>query len=191
MYRVPALHDVEHAQRIDGQHLHAALGVVVEDRGKVGRDGGDIRGPLRQGGRHLIGGGRNSKMIDVTRGNYILVFLFQLVSEFFDRFTIGHHLDHAHGGRAFQGHNIDIKRIHRFLRGPWLRHLGGRTARTGRFRGAGIPGGGAARQQRGGQGQDAEQREQFFHTVFPFNLFLILCLRDDRAVLPAKDDLQP
>ena len=148
MYCVPALHDVEHAQRIDGQHLHAALGVVVEDRGKVGRDGGDIRGPLRQGGRHLIGGGGDIKVIVVVCDRSTVRFI--------------HELHHAHCGGALQGHHVDVDRIGR------LCHVGWRAARTRRFRGAGIPGGGAACQQRGRQGQDTEQREQFFHTVVPF-----------------------
>ena len=84
MNAVVGIHDVEHAQRIDGQHLYGALRVVVERGGEVGGDGGDIRAPLNEGGRHLVDGA------DDVKGA---------------RAGLLHHLHHAHGGRAFEGHD--------------------------------------------------------------------------------------
>ena len=37
------LHHIQHAQRVHGHHLDAAIGLLVEGRGQIGRDGGHIQ----------------------------------------------------------------------------------------------------------------------------------------------------
>lgn len=64
---IAALYDVKHTQGVDGQHLHAALGVVIEDGSQIGRDRSKIRSPLGQSGGDLIGGRGDAEVIVVVR----------------------------------------------------------------------------------------------------------------------------
>ena len=54
LHGVAALDDVEHAEGVDGQHLHPALGVVVEHGGQVRGHGRDVHIALHEVGRHLV-----------------------------------------------------------------------------------------------------------------------------------------
>ena len=78
-------HHVENAQRVDGQHLHLALRVVIEHGGQIGGHGGDIDLALHQLGGDLVDGGSNAEII---AGGFI-----------------GHQLAQAHGGGALHGHH--------------------------------------------------------------------------------------
>ena len=104
---IAALYDVKHTQGVDGQHLHAALGVVIEDGSQIGRDRSKIRSPVGQSGGDLIGGRGDAEVIVV-------------VGEF-ARVCLAHEFHHAHGSRPLEGHHIDIHRSSRLLLGRSFR----------------------------------------------------------------------
>ena len=153
---VAAFHDVKHTQGIDGQHPHAALGIVVEDGGQIGRYGGKIRGPLGQSGGDLIGDRGDAEVVVVV-GEFACV-------------RLAHEFHHAHGSGALEGHHIHIHWSRCFLRSCGFRLRYGRRSRLRAIRrciGVAVPAG-ASGQKCGRQGQRAKQREQLFHRYMFF-----------------------
>ena len=63
---VAKLADVQHAQRVDGNDAHGALGLVVEHGGQVCRHGGNVHLGLGNERAHLIGGGHDAEGVVVV-----------------------------------------------------------------------------------------------------------------------------
>ena len=82
--------DVQHAQRVDGDHLHRAVGVVVQHAGQVRGHAGHVRLALDKQRRHLVHGGD-----DVETGALVL----------------GHQLDQSHGRGPLQRHDPKVRAL--------------------------------------------------------------------------------
>ena len=116
LHAVAIFNNVEHAERIDGQNLHAAVGIVIEHRSQIGWHGRDVCFPLDQRCRNLISSSRDAEIIIV-------------VGEF-AALRIVHKFHHAHRSRSFQRHDVDIHRIGCFFSGARL--IGSSAARSRR-----------------------------------------------------------
>ena len=88
LHALAVLHDVEHAERIDRQHLDRALGLAVEHGGEVCGHAGHVKLALDQRGRHFVGRARKGKGIVIAARLAALAVL--------------HQLDKAHGRGAFE-----------------------------------------------------------------------------------------
>ena len=84
MYGIAVLDDIKDTERIDCEHLHAAVRLVVEHACKVRRNCGDIHLTLYQFCADLIRG--SGKFKRIGRGRSAVV--------------ITHHFYHSHGGRS-------------------------------------------------------------------------------------------
>ena len=84
---IALLHDVEDAQRVDGHDLDAAVRLLVEGRGEVGRDSGHVEFALDELRHDLIGSAVELQVI-VEGSSAVLLHAQQV--------------DEAHGGGAFQ-----------------------------------------------------------------------------------------
>ena len=65
-----ARHNVQHAQRVDVDDLHRALGLVVEHARHVGRHQGNVDIALNHLGHDLVGCGADRKVELVVRGTF-------------------------------------------------------------------------------------------------------------------------
>ena len=90
---VAKLADVQHAQRVDGDDAHGALGLVVEHGGQVCRHRGNVHLGLCDERAHLVGGGQ-----DLERP----VLVGQVAG-----IGLAHEADQAHGRRALEGGGAD------------------------------------------------------------------------------------
>ena len=90
---VSQLADVEHAQRVDGDDVHAALGLVVEHAREVCRHGGHVHLGLCDERGDLVGGGQ-----DLERP----VLVGQVAGV-----GLAHEAHQAHGRRALEGGGAD------------------------------------------------------------------------------------
>ena len=161
---VAVLHDIQHAQGVDGQHLHRAVGLAVQHGGQVGGHAGHVQVALDEGGGHLVGGTGQGEFVGIAGGYHILLALHHLIG----RVAQTHQLHQSHGGGAFQGGNSEMSNVCLCT----IRCFGRRFFRLGRFlrllRFGGLL---AAGSQGQGQGQRQAQRQQFFLPVHGFSSF--------------------
>ena len=92
---VAALHDVEHAQRVDGQHLNLSFRVVVKHGGQIRRHGGNVRLALDQLRGNLVHRGSNRDIVGVAVHRAAL--------------GLVHQLHHAHRRRALQRRHAHVR----------------------------------------------------------------------------------
>ena len=64
LHALAVFHNVEHTQRVDRQHLHRALGLVVQHGGEVRGHAGHVQLALDERGRHLVGGAGEREVIE-------------------------------------------------------------------------------------------------------------------------------
>ena len=100
---VTLFHHIQHAQRVDGQHLDAAVGLLVEGCRQVGRDGRHVQIPLDELWHDLIG--RTIELQVVIHGGGAVL-------------LHGEQMDQTHGGGAFQARDAEGLGRQRFCRGP-------------------------------------------------------------------------
>ena len=93
---VAVLHDIQHAQGVDGQHLHRAVGLAVQHGGQVGRHAGHVQVALDEGRGHLVGGTGQGEFVGIAGGYHILLALHHLIG----RVAQTHQFHQAHGGGA-------------------------------------------------------------------------------------------
>ena len=85
-------HDVEHAARVEREHLHGAVGLVVERGGGVRRQGGDVGRAVDERGGGVARVGLDGEVV-AQRGRAGL--------------AVGHELGHAEAGRAVERDDVD------------------------------------------------------------------------------------
>ena len=85
-------HHVQHAQRIQGQHLHGAAGLVVHHAGGVGGQGRNVHAAADKGGGNVAGVG--------LHGNVVVQGCFALGG-------LADKLGHAEAGGAVERHDAD------------------------------------------------------------------------------------
>ena len=90
MDAVALFHHIQHAQRVHGHHLDAAIGLLVEGRGQIGRDGGHIQFTLDELGHDLVRCTVELQVV-VLAGLAAALHIQQI--------------DQAHGGGALQARN--------------------------------------------------------------------------------------
>ena len=88
LHALAVFHNVEHAERIDRQHLDLALRLIVEHGGEVRGHAGHVELALDERGRHLVGRAREGKGIVIAARLTAL--------------TVAHELHKAHGGRPLE-----------------------------------------------------------------------------------------
>ena len=166
LHRFPIFHDIQHAQGIDGQHLHGAAGLAIQHGGQIGGDTGHVQLPLDEGGGHLVGGTGQREGVKIA---HLTLVGFGRAQQGADRFIIVlHQLHKAHSSRAFQCGNSEMGSVCLCT----IRRFDRRFFRLGRFlrllRFGGLL---AAGSQGQGQGQRQPQRQQFFLPVHGFSSF--------------------
>ena len=116
LHALAVFHNVEHTQRVDRQHLHRALGLVVQHGGKVRGHTSHVQLALDERGRHLVGGAGEGEVIErPVRGGG----------------RVAHELDKPYGGRPLErgdaggdrGLDLLLGRIRCFGRVSGLRRL--------------------------------------------------------------------
>ena len=163
---VAVLHDIQHTQGVDGQHLHRAVGLAVQHGGQVGGHAGHVQVALDEGGGHLVGGTGQREGVKIA---HLTLVGFGRAQQCAGHFIIVlHQLHKAHSSRAFQGGNSEMSNVCLCT----IRRFGRRLFRLGRFlrllRFGGLL---AAGSQGQGQGQRQPQRQQFFLQVHGFSSF--------------------
>ena len=160
-------HYVQHAQRVDGHSLNAALRLLIQGGGQICRDGSHVQLALHQQRHDLIGSA--VKLQVVIHGSGAILFHAQQV-------------DKAHGGGAFQASNAQSIGGGQFL--GFLTGSGFRSSLGDSFAGsctgcnrAGCRTAAGGKAQRKGQSQ--QHGCQFFHAGFPLS-------SQDRAILCLK-----
>ena len=151
---VTLFHHIQDAQGVDGHHLDAALGLLVEGGGQVGRDGSHIQLALGQQGDNLVGGAVELQVI-VQRGGAVLLH--------------GQQVHQAHGGGALQAGDP-----HSVGGGQGLSAFGRSGLAGGSLAGSSLAGccgaarrGAAAGCQGQHQGCRQQQGNQFLHDIVP------------------------
>ena len=91
---IAVFQNIEHAVGIEGAHLHAAVGLVVEIGSDVGGDGGDIKLTAAQPRDYLIIGGSDGKVIIIDGITGVISL---------------HQADCTHAGGAAHHGDIDIR----------------------------------------------------------------------------------
>ena len=122
LHALAVFHNVEHAQRVDRQHLHRALGFVVQHGGEVRGHAGHVQPALDERGRHLVGGAGEREGVEVADLSFIRLGGVQQGSGQF--VIVLHELDKPHGGRPLErgdaggdrGLDLLRGRIRRFAR---------------------------------------------------------------------------
>ena len=148
-------HYVQHAQRVDGHSLNAALRLLIQGGGQICRDGSHVQLALHQQRHDLIGSA--VKLQVVIHGSGAILFHAQQV-------------DKAHGGGAFQAGNAQSIGGGQFL--CFLTGSGFRSSLGDSFAGsctgcnrAGCRTAAGGKAQRKGQSQ--QHGCQFFHAGIP------------------------
>ena len=95
LHAVAALDDINHAERIDRQHLNLALRILVKHGSQIRRNSRDIRFALDDFGRHFINRRSNGKGICVALDRAAFRFV--------------HQLNHAHRGRPLEGSHVHLR----------------------------------------------------------------------------------
>ena len=92
VHGVAALQDIQHAQRVHGQRLHAAIGFLIERGNGVGRQRRHIQFAGDELADHNVRRAGEGEVISVGRRA---------------RFVVGHQLGCAHAGRPLQKGDVD------------------------------------------------------------------------------------
>ena len=93
---IRAIQQIQHTAGVEGEKLNLALGLIVKNRGGVGRQGGNINLSLNQPGRHIGGIRLHREVVVQTDG------------------AVGgalHQRRHAESGGSAQNGHIDVQRL--------------------------------------------------------------------------------